>query len=100
MAVNLSRVLAFLGFSKNGELARSYGSEAQSAAVSLLERVQFSQSNILDRAWIFLGLMLLFATVALAEWQPIGSMKAEKPQGNQFTFSSPRAKVVVTVLAS
>ena len=101
-AVNLSGVTVFLGFSKNGELARSHGSEAQSAAVSLLKRDHStgSRSNIFDHAWIFLCFMFLLTTVALAEWQPIGSLKAEKPQGSQFTFSSPRATVVVTVLAS
>ena len=43
--------------------------------------------------------MVFAANVAFAEWHPIGNLKAEKPNGNQFTFSSRRATVVITVLA-
>ena len=36
---------------------------------------------------------------ALAEWQNIGNLTASQPQGNQITFSSKQATVVITVLA-
>ncbi len=48
----------------------------------------------------FLCLLLLFASCGLADWQSIGSLGASEPRGNQQTFSSRQASVVVTVLAA
>ena len=86
IAVHFSGVMTFLSSSKYGAL--------------LADRESIgSRRKILLRG-VFLCFILLLATVARAEWQAIGSLKAEKPQGNQFTFSSARATVVVTVMAS
>ncbi len=44
--------------------------------------------------------LLCFVTSGLADWQSIGSMSASEPRGNEETFSSRQATVVVTVLAA
>jgi hypothetical protein len=44
-------------------------------------------------------LAILICTPARAAWQEIGRMAASPPQGNQITFHSPEATVIVTVLA-
>ncbi len=52
-----------------------------------------------------LGLLFLLFLVfpvaqrATAEWESVGSLRAAQAQGNQFTFTSPRASVAITVLA-
>ena len=56
-------------------------------------------SRTLFRAFQFLGLLFLLVPAGLAEWQNIGSLAASQPQGNQITFSSRQATVVLTVLA-
>jgi alpha-glucosidase len=56
-------------------------------------------SRILFRAFQLLSLLLLLAPAGLAEWQNIGGLTASQPRGNQVTFTSPKATVVVTVLA-
>ncbi len=45
------------------------------------------------------GVLLLFANSLFGEWQSVGSMTAEKPQGNQATFRNRQAVVTLTVLA-
>ncbi len=44
--------------------------------------------------------LLCFAASAFADWQSMGAMTASQPQGNQITFRSRQATVVITVLAS
>lgn len=56
-------------------------------------------TRILFRAFQLLGLLVLLVPAGFAEWQNIGSLAAAPPQGNQVTFSSSKATVVVTVLA-
>jgi alpha-glucosidase len=56
-------------------------------------------SKVLIRAFGFLC-FLLFSTLGFAEWQSIGSLTASQPQGNQITFSSRQATVVITLLAA
>jgi alpha-glucosidase len=76
--------------------------KAQISAARLLRKCHsgMTESTIFHRGEFLLCIALLIPNVALAEWQAIGSVRAEKPQGNQFTFSSPRATVLVTILAS
>jgi len=56
------------------------------------------------RSYLFRMLLLCCALSivvipAAAEWQAIGNLAASQPQGNQITFSSKQATVVITVLA-
>jgi hypothetical protein len=44
--------------------------------------------------------LLCFAASAFADWQSLGAMTASEPHGNQITFRSRQATVVVTVLAA
>jgi alpha-glucosidase len=39
------------------------------------------------------------STVAVAEWQPVGTLKATGRNGNQFTFGNDQTTVAITVLA-
>ncbi|MGO9272589.1 MAG: glycoside hydrolase family 31 protein [Terriglobia bacterium] len=55
--------------------------------------------RILFRAFQLLCLLLLISAAGFADWQSIGSLTASKPTGNQVTFSSRQATVVVTILA-
>src|ERR1019366_1191478 len=59
----------------------------------------WKMSRNLIRAFQLLCLLLLIAPAGWADWQSVGSMTAAPPQGNQVTFSSRQATVVVTVLA-
>ena len=43
--------------------------------------------------------ILFLANSAVADWQSVGTLAASEPKGNQITFSSRQATVVVTVLA-
>ncbi len=52
------------------------------------------------RVFQFLFLLFIFANSALADWQSIGALTASPPRGNQEIFRSPKATVVVTVLAA
>lgn len=56
-------------------------------------------TRVLIRAFRVLCVLVFLAPAALAEWQSIGNLTASQPQGNQITFSSRQATVVVTVLA-
>jgi alpha-glucosidase len=42
----------------------------------------------------------LFAVPAFAEWQPVGSMVARPPEGNQISFHNRQAIVTISVLAT
>ena len=97
---DLSRVLAHFGSLQNWAARR--GSRARQAGAGLLIKRHTSENetSIARHGWILPCVVLLAANAALAEWQSVGNLKAEKPQGNQFTFSSPHATVIVTVLAS
>src|SRR5579863_7075788 len=56
-------------------------------------------SRILFRMLPFICLQLFFAQAGLADWQSIGGLAASEHHGNQITFSSRQATVIVTVLA-
>ncbi|MBZ5561265.1 MAG: glycoside hydrolase family 31 protein [Acidobacteriia bacterium] len=56
-------------------------------------------SQVFLRIVQVLILLLLSGNAGLAQWQSIGSLGASEPKGNQETFSSRQATVVVTVLA-
>lgn len=56
-------------------------------------------SRILTRAFQLFCLFLFLTSAGRADWRSIGNMTALEPKGNQVTFTSPKATVVVMILA-
>jgi alpha-glucosidase len=56
-------------------------------------------SRLLYRALQLFCVLPLFGFASFADWQSIGSLTAGEPKGNQLTFSSRQATVIVSVLA-
>jgi alpha-glucosidase len=55
--------------------------------------------NTVVRTFQFLCFLLCLARCSFADWQSLGALTASEPRGNQITFSSRQARVIVTVLA-
>lgn len=100
IAFDLSRVLALVGSSKNLSARRGLKPKHAVARLLMQRHTRKNESRIIHCGWILLCFVLLVGNVALAEWQSVGNMKAENPQGNQFTFGSHNTTVVVTVLTA
>jgi alpha-glucosidase len=55
--------------------------------------------NTVVRTFQFVCFLLCLARCSFADWQSLGALTASEPRGNQITFSSRQARVIVTVLA-